>query len=88
MRTSKGCVGLCAVLLLVLGIAAPSWSMSPRYMLYGRASLVAVEAAESSKAQDARSRESCYRTSVGRGLAPQQGQNQGSQPKGVVLYQK
>lgn len=44
MRTSKGCVGLCAVLLLVLGIAAPSWSMSPRYMLYGHACLVAVEA--------------------------------------------
>jgi endonuclease YncB( thermonuclease family) len=43
MRTSKRCVGLCAVLLLVLGFAVPSWSMSPRYMLYGRASLVAVE---------------------------------------------
>ena len=44
MRTSKRCVGLCAVLLLVLGIGVPSWGMSPRYMLYGRASLVAVEA--------------------------------------------
>jgi endonuclease YncB( thermonuclease family) len=44
MRTSKRCVGLCAVLLLVLGIAVPSWGMSPRYMLYGRARLVAVEA--------------------------------------------
>ncbi|MBI4963788.1 MAG: thermonuclease family protein [Desulfomonile tiedjei] len=44
MLTSRGLFGSCVVLFLVLGLLGSSWSMSPRYMLYGRARLVAVEA--------------------------------------------
>ncbi len=44
MPTSRRLFGSCVVLFLVLGFFGSSWGMSPRYMLLGRARLVAVEA--------------------------------------------
>jgi endonuclease YncB( thermonuclease family) len=44
MPTSRGFFCSCVILLLALGFLSSSWSMSPRYMLMGRAHLVAVEA--------------------------------------------
>jgi hypothetical protein len=44
MPTSRGFFCSCVILLLALGFLSSSWGMSPRYMLMGRAHLVAVEA--------------------------------------------
>lgn len=44
MPTSRGLFGLSVVLLVVLGFLSSSWAMSPRYILYGQARLVSVEA--------------------------------------------